>query len=502
MNLEIIIGLEIHVQLKTKSKMFCSCDNTGEYQDPNTTVCPICMGHPGTLPVPNKEAISMTAMVGMAMNAEIPKEFNFERKSYFYPDLPKGYQITSATAPPVIGGYLDIILNGEERRIKLHHIHLEEDSGKLLHDEKNKNHSLVDYNRGGTPLMEMVTDADIRSPHEAKIFLQNLRLLMRYLGVSSADMEKGHLRCDANISLREVGEEKLYPKTEIKNLNSFKAVEKALEYELKRQTKVWEETGTAPTTQATRGWNEVEMKTIEQRSKEDSQDYRYFPEPDIPPIEFDPEELKRIKATTPELPQARRKRFMEQYGFNADDAQTLVNDKHLSHYAENVITELESWLLALPTVEGDSDEIWEKNKGKLVKLVSGWLLSKLTPILVEKNIATENIPITAENFAEFLALIFENKINSSAAQEILLIMVEERKDPSNIMEEKNLGQVSDEGELEEIVKKIIENNPSQVEQYKAGKEALLQFFVGQVMKETKGKANPGVAGKILKEKLK
>jgi aspartyl-tRNA(Asn)/glutamyl-tRNA(Gln) amidotransferase subunit B len=501
MNLETIIGLEIHVQLKTKSKMFCSCDNTGENQEPNSTVCPVCMGHPGTLPVANLDAINMTAMVGMALNSEIPKEFNFERKNYFYPDLPKGYQITSSTHPPAIGGYLEIKVNDEKRKIRFNHIHLEEDAGKLLHDEKTRNYSLVDYNRGGTPLMEMVTEPDIHSPLEAKIFLQQLRLLMRYLNVSDADMEKGHLRCDANISMRPEGENTYYPKTEIKNLNSFKSVEKALEYEVKRQTKLWEE-GNYEKRQTTRGWSDDELKTVEQRSKEEAQDYRYFPEPDLPPIEFDQKQLKEIKANTPELPQARLTRFISEYGLSEDDAQTLINDKYLSFFAEQTISELKAWLISLETVEGSEQEIWDKNKKKLIKLVSGWLLSKLTPILLEKNISTEKLPITPENFAEFITLIYDNKINSSAAQEILQVMIEEGKDPSDIMEEKNLGQLSDEGEMEEIVQKIIDANLPQVEQYKAGKETLLQFFIGQVMKETKGKANPQVVGKILKFKLK
>ncbi|MFH1187443.1 MAG: Asp-tRNA(Asn)/Glu-tRNA(Gln) amidotransferase subunit GatB [bacterium] len=501
MNPETIIGLEIHVQLKTKSKMFCPCDNTGEMQEENSTVCPICMGHPGTLPVANQEAIDMTAMVGMALNCQIPKRFNFERKNYFYPDLPKGYQITSATNPPAIGGYLEIEVEGKQRKIRFHHIHLEEDAGKLLHDEKNRNYSLVDYNRGGTPLLEMVTEPDIHSAQEAKIFVQSLRLLMRYLNVSSADMEKGHLRCDANISMRPAGENKLYPKTEIKNLNSFKSIEKALEYEIKRQTKLWEE-GNYEKRQTTRGWSDVEMKTTEQRSKEEAQDYRYFPEPDLPPIEFDPKRLEEIKALTPELPQARLNRFVQEFGIERQEAQELINDKFLSFYTEQIISELKAWLVALQTVEGSEQEIWNKNKTKLVKLVSGWLLNKLTPILLEKNISTENIPITPENFAEFITLIYENKINSSAAQEILVLMLETEKDPSDIMEEKNLGQLTDESEMEEIVQKILDANPEQVEKYKGGKENLLQFFVGQAMKETKGKANPKVVEGILRIKLR
>jgi aspartyl-tRNA(Asn)/glutamyl-tRNA(Gln) amidotransferase subunit B len=500
MKLETIIGLEIHIQLKTKSKMFCSCDNASESKEANSVVCPVCMGHPGTLPVANQKAIDMTAMVGMVLNCQIPKQFNFERKNYFYPDLPKGYQITSATNPPAIGGFLEVEIEGKNKKIRLHHIHLEEDAGKLLHDEKNKKYSFVDYNRGGTPLMEMVTEADIRSPLEAKIFAQSLRLLMRYLNVSDADMEKGHLRCDANISMRPAGEDKLYPKTEIKNLNSFKSIEKALEYEVKRQTKLWQE-GNPEKRQTTRGWNEVEMKTLEQRSKEEAQDYRYFPEPDLPPIEFDQKRLEEIKALTPELPQARFKRFIEEFGFKNEEAKELINDKYLSFYTEQVVSELKAWLISLQEKEGSGKEVWQNNKVKLVKLVSGWLLNKLAPILIEKNISTENIPITPENFAEFITLIYENKINSTAAQEILIEMINTGKDPSDIMEEKNLGQLTDESAMEDIVQKILDANPEQVEKYKGGKETLLQFFVGQAMKETKGKANPQVVEKILKFKL-
>jgi aspartyl-tRNA(Asn)/glutamyl-tRNA(Gln) amidotransferase subunit B len=501
MKLETIIGLEIHVQLKTESKMFCSCSNNGENQSQNSTICPICLGHPGTLPVANKKAIEMTILTGLALGSSIPSQFNFERKNYFYPDLPKGYQITSASNPPAVGGELEVRIGNDFKKVFFHHIHLEEDAGKLVHDEHNNNQSLVDYNRGGTPLIEMVTQPCISTALEAKIFLQNLRLLMRYLDVSEADMEKGHMRCDANVSLRPEGDEKLYKKTEIKNLNSFKSVEKAIEYEIARQTKLWE-AGTPPNEDTTRGWNDNLLKTTEQRSKEEAQDYRYFPEPDLPPIEMSIDQVAEIKKIIPELPNQRFDRFINEYGFSNEDAQTFINDKYLSFYAEQVVSELRAWLVSLQTVEGSEQEIWQKNKSKLIKLVSGWLLSKLTPILTEKKISIKDMPISAENFAEFITLIYENKINSSTAQEVLGIMIVEGKDPSVIIEEKNLGQMSDSSEMEGIVQKIIDANMAQVEQYKVGKNSVLQFFVGMVMKETKGKANPQVITEMLKEKLR
>ena len=499
MEYEAVVGLEIHVQLKTKSKMFCGCDNEGEEKPPNTCVCPICMGHPGTLPVINKQAVEWTIMAGLALEGEIPEISKFDRKNYFYPDLPKGYQISQFDKPIVKGGSFIIEINGEYKKIRLTRIHLEEDAAKLLHPEE-KDYSLVDFNRAGTPLMEIVTEADLRSPKEAKIFLQELRLLIKYLEISDADMEKGQLRCDANISLRPKGDKKFYPKTEIKNLNSFRSVERALEYEIKRQKELWEE-GKPLKSQSTRGWDEEKGETVEQRTKEEAYDYRYFPEPDLPPLRISKSQIKKIKEILPELPQARRLRFMDQYGFSRQETKILTDDKELAHYTEKVISELKAWLLALEEVEGTEQEIWKKYKKKLVRLVANWLINRLLALVSETHTEIKDLKITPENFAEFITLIYQNKISSSLGQKVLEKMFRQGSDPSHIIQEEGLEEISDEKEMEQIIKKVIENNPEPIEDYKRGKENALKFLIGQVMKETRGRANPQTVNKILKERL-
>ncbi len=481
MKYETVIGLEIHVQLRTKSKMFCSCDNTGEDQAPNITICPICTGQPGVLPVINQQAVDWTILIGMALNGKPAKLSKFDRKNYFYPDLPKGYQISQFDLPLINGGYLKI----GERDIKIKRIHLEEDAAKSIHQNDS---TLIDFNRSGTPLMEIVTEADLKNPQEAKMFLQELKLIIRYQGVSSADMEKGHLRCDANISLRPIGDSKLYPKTEIKNLNSFKAVEKALEYEIKRQTKLWEEKN-PPKNQETRGWDEAKGITIEQRMKEESSDYRYFPEPDLPPLKIDEARLLRIKKMSRETPQAKRKRFIEEYNFNSEEAKILTDDRDLSYYAEQVISELRTWLSAIES-EGTEEEVWEENKRKISKLVASWIINRLNKLVLDNRILIKDLKIDAGEFARFISLIYQNKISSNIAQKILEKMFTTGARAEHIMEEEDLSQVSDEKSLVEIVKKIIENNPEVVKDYQKGKTNSLQFLVGKVMKETKGRANP------------
>ncbi|MBU2575598.1 Asp-tRNA(Asn)/Glu-tRNA(Gln) amidotransferase subunit GatB [Patescibacteria group bacterium] len=499
MELESVIGLEIHVQLKTRSKMFCSCSNTGENEDPNTTICPICLGHPGVLPVPNKQAIEWSVMSALALNCEIPNHSKFDRKHYFYPDLPKAYQISQFDEPIGINGYLTIVVSREKRKIRLHRLHLEEDAAKLLHDKKGQ--SFVDYNRGGTPLMEIVTEPDIRSSEEAGEFLRELRLIMRYLQVSDADMEKGHLRCDANVSLRPVGDEELYPKTEVKNLNSFKAVEKALNYEIKRQTKVWQDSGKAPEEQGTRGWDENEAKTIEQRSKEGSADYRYFPEPDIPGLDFNKKWVERIRATIPELPANLRARFIEQYGFKKEDAKIFSSDKDLAEFTEQVISELRAWLVSQDP-DATGDEILECDKKKLAKLVSSWILTNLLGLVRAASLPISEIKITPENMAELITMAHTSKVNKTNAQAILKEMFKTGSDPSNILEEKDLGQMQDDGSLDEIIDSVIASNPDQVEQYKSGKTIVINFLVGMAMKESKGKADASQALEMLKIKLK
>jgi aspartyl-tRNA(Asn)/glutamyl-tRNA(Gln) amidotransferase subunit B len=495
MELESVIGLEIHVQLKTKTKMFCSCSNEGEDEEPNTTICPICLGHPGVLPVPNKKAIEYSVLSALAINCEVPNHSKFDRKHYFYPDLAKAYQISQFDEPIGTNGYLEV---SDERKIRIHRLHLEEDAAKLIHNNKG---SFVDYNRGGTPLMEIVTEADIRTSKEAGEFLRELRLIMRYLGVSDADMEKGHLRCDANVSMRTVGDKELYPKTEVKNLNSFKAVERALEYEIKRQTKYWEEEGKAPQEQGTRGWDEDKAKTIEQRTKEGSADYRYFPDPDIPELDFDKKWVARIKKKIAELPQDLRKRFVEQYGFKSADANIYSQDLELAQYAEQVISELRSWLTSLDT-ESSEEEIWERDKAKLSKLVSSWILTNLLGLVRGASADISKIKITPENMAELIALVHTSKVNKTNAQAILKEMFENGGDPTDILETKDLGQIADDGSLDGIIDSVIASNSDQVEQYKSGKETVINFLVGMVMKESKGKADAGNVLEVLKDKLK
>ena len=515
MNLETIIGLEIHVQLKTKSKMFCGCGNDGEYQPPNTTVCEVCLGHPGVLPVPNKQAIEWAIRVALALNCEINTEQRFDRKHYFYPDLPKAYQISQLDYPIGENGYLEVRLpmtrgqvaknnHGDIARIGINRLHIEEDAAKNFHSQNGK--MRIDYNRGGTPLIEIVTEPDIKSPQSAKIFLQELRLIMRYLGVSDADMEKEHLRCDANISLRPEGEEKLYPKTEIKNLNSFKAVERALEYEILRQTKLWE-AGSPTESESTRGWSEQSQTTVEQRGKEGSADYRYFPEPDIPPIKIEEEtrnekpeteffgfSIKQIKSEIPELPIARRERLVES-GVKYADAKTITEDLALADYFEEVYSLFKSW------AEERSEGEWEANREKAIKLVTGWLINRLGGILSNQKRSWKELEITPEQFIDFLTFIFEGRLNSSNGQVVLAEMVETGNDPEDIVESRRLEQTSDADELESMIASVIESHPDEVAKYKDGKRELIKFFVGQVMKESKGTANPGLATEILKSAL-
>ncbi|MFH0854415.1 MAG: Asp-tRNA(Asn)/Glu-tRNA(Gln) amidotransferase subunit GatB [bacterium] len=509
------IGLEIHAELKTKSKMFCGCENgLGLEKEPNKHICPICTAQPGTLPVINKQAVENIIKIGLALKSEIQPNFKFFRKNYFYPDIPKGYQITSQEAPPAKGGYIElpsvdgyysssrqkVLHEGKKEathKIRIHHIHLEEDTGKNIHPE-GASYSLIDLNRAGVPLMELVTEPDIENGIEAKEFCQELQQILRTLEVSDADMEKGQMRCEVNISISK--DEKLGVKVEIKNLNSFRAVERAIDYEIKRQTEILE--NGEKVIQETRGWDENNQKTFSQRSKEGAKDYRYFPEPDLPSIKINSKWTRKLECCLPELPQAKRKRFKEQYGFNNENAALLALDKKLANFTEQIISELKAWLLSLENIEGTEEEIWKNNKQQLINLVSGWLINKLSPFLQETGSDWSNLKITPENFAEFIILIYQNKISSAIGQEILKEMSLTGKDPSNIMEEKDLTQISGGSELNEIVDRAIKNNPEQVAQYKAGKEMVLQYLIGQVMKESKGKANPQTAGEMLREKLR
>ncbi len=506
---EAIIGLEVHVQLKTKSKMFAPVDNRADELPPNTAISPYCLAHPGTLPVANQQAIEWSAMTAMALNCEIPEVSKFDRKHYFYPDLPKGYQISQFDQPIGINGKLKVTLeDGIQSEIRVNRLHLEEDAAKLTHSDQG---SFVDFNRAGTPLMEIVSEADIRNADEAKAYLQEIRAIVRYLNVSDADMEKGNMRCDVNISLRPIGESQLYTKTEIKNVNSFRAVERSIKYEIARQTELWDE-GNPPDITTTRGWNDTLQKTEEQREKEDSADYRYFPEPDLPPIRFgynlDEDakskgviDLRLLEAELPELPAKKRDRFMEEYGLTPTEVSAFVYDVDLAGYLENVISELQNWCK-------DANIDWEKDKSKLIKSASGWMTSKLMKILLDEDLpagqAGKNITDTKadpENLAELIVMLHKGEINSSIGQKVLQIMHETGGDPSNIVETKGWGQVNDEGALEEAAKKAIEDNPKVAEDYRNGTENAIQFLLGQVMKNTQGKANPQAAIETLKKLL-
>ncbi len=493
-----IIGLEIHVQLKTKSKMFCACSNAGEDQPANTTICEVCTAQPGTLPVPNEQAIRWALRAALALNCQIPDNSQFDRKHYFYPDLPKGYQISQYEHPLGVGGYLDIEVDGETRRVQLERLHLEEDTAKLLH-EPGQTETRIDFNRAGTPLMEIVTKPDVRSPAEAKAFLKELRLLMLYLGISDADMEKGHLRCDANISLRPSDETNLYPKTEIKNLNSFRSVERALAYEFDRQKKLWE-ANTPPNQLSTRGWEETKGVTEEQRVKEEASDYRYFPEPDIPPMQFDEAFIAKIQAEVPEIPAARRQRFQDEFGFTKEDVFQICDNPVLSGYTEAVISELKAWLLA--ETPKDRGLTWHTHKSEFAKLLANWLINRFLKLCSEAGIAPNASRITPENFAELIKLIQQGRVNSAGAQTVLQEMFVTGHDPSDIIEKKALGQLQDESSLENTIDQVLAAHPAEVAGYKAGKINLLKFFMGQVMKETGGRADPEVLNRLLVHKLR
>ena len=493
-----IIGLEIHIQLKTKSKMFCSCDNFSEGVEPNTNVCPVCMGHPGVLPVINTQAVEWGILSALALGCDIPLFSKFDRKNYFYPDLPKGYQISQYDKPLGLGGELILEYpekggNLVQRKIRITRIHLEEDAAKLIHDPKTES-SLVDFNRAGTPLLEIVTEPDLRTAGEAKIFMQELRDIFRYLDVSDCDMEKGQMRCDANISLKLENLDKLSAKTEVKNLNSFRAVERALNYEIERQISLWEK-GNQPKESSTRGWNDQKQITYEMRGKEEVSDYRYFPEPDLPPLEFTKDYLEEIRLKLPELPYQKRKRLRKEYGLDFSEAKMIASEKLIGEFYENVLSDLKEWISSL------KGKKTERDIKRLRKLATSWMVRDLFRYLSEAKINMRECKITPENFAEFIAYIYQDEISGPAARIVFKEMFERGADPSHVIDEKNLKQVSDRGKLIKIVERVIKNNPQPVEDYKKGKEQALQFLIGQIMKETKGKVNPKIVTDLLKEKL-
>ena len=491
-----VIGMEIHVELKTKSKMFCQCKNgLGLEKTPNIDICPVCTAQPGTLPVPNIQAIEFVQLAGLALGCNLRQISKFDRKNYFYPDIPKGYQISQYDQPFCLNGNLDIqITNNQETRNKkigITRIHLEEDTGKLIHP-KGVEYTLVDFNRAGVPLMELVTEPDIETGEEARIFCQKLQQICRYLEISDADMEKGNMRCEANISLYKEGEEKLSgTKVEVKNINSFKFVEKAINFEIERQAEMLDKG--EKIVQETRGWDANKGETVSQRKKESAHDYRYFPEPDIPPFSFNEAYVENIKRKLPELPEQKTKRFQEEYALPEDDVAMIISQKDLAAYFENVTGEIYEKI--------DSGE-FAIEKEKTVKLAVNYIITELRKHLQEKNENLKDIKITPENYAEFICILSEGKINSSAAQTVLAEMYKTGGDPSQIIEEKNLAQMDNSDELEKIIDEVLAKNEKSVADFKSGKENALKFLIGQVMAHTKGKANPQIVQEIVKNKLK
>ena len=478
MKYEAVIGLETHVEIRSESKMFCSCANRSG-AEPNTNVCPVCMGYPGVLPVPNRYAIYAAVRAGLLTECTIAKFSKFDRKSYFYPDMPKNYQISQYDLPFCEHGRIK--LEGEgfsgaplpDKYIGITRIHLEEDAAKLVHSGDK---SGVDYNRAGVPLMEVVSEPDMRSADEAYAYLTSLKEIMRYGGIGDCDMEKGQMRCDVNISLRPVGQKEFGTKIELKNLNSFRAVHRAIDYEIWRQADLLDRG--VVIRQETRGWNDDLGESYLMRTKEAAHDYRYFPDPDLMPVVFTDEEIDAIRATLPELPEAMRKRFQEQYGITAYDATVLTSDK-----------ELAAWFDAAARL------------AKTPKLVANWISSELLRLLGEDKISINECKITPAALAELTDVISSGAINGKIGKEVFAEMYASGKTPKVIIEEKGLVQVSDTGAIAAIVAEAIEKNPKQVDEYRAGNERVLQYMVGQVMKLSKGKANPQMAIAELKKQL-
>ena len=546
-----VIGLEIHAELKTKTKMFCDSLNDPNEKHPNINICPVCLAHPGTLPVINYEAVKKVIMAGLALNCKIAEDTFFERKNYFYPDLPKGYQITQYQKPLCEGGYLDInfqfpisnfqsnpnVSSSKIKRIRITRIHLEEDAGRLYHETGNMKHesqekdsgskiqdsgySLVDYNRAGVPLMELVTEPDFETGLEVKEFAEELQLILRYLGVSDADMEKGLMRVEVNISLAEESglnaegrgnnphrsaliPHKLGTKVEIKNLNSIKAASDSVDYEIKRQTELLD--AGEKVVQETRGWDDTKKATVSQRSKEEAHDYRYFPEPDLPPLKFTLAQVEAIKDGLLELPSQRRIRFAR-YGLTDAQIEIFTVARHLGDYYEHVATELDSSAKDFHIKKGLKGEFPNEPHltRRLHELSANYIITEFPALMSATGFEIDDLEgfkISPEAFAELMVLIFHKELSSTGAKAALKEMAATGFHPEQIMKEKNLGQVADESELEMAVDKVIANNGQAVRDYKKGKEASMKFLIGKVMAQTKGKANPQVVADILNKKLK
>ena len=483
MNYETIIGLEVHAQLHTRSKMFCGCSADYASASPNTHVCPVCLGMPGVLPGINKQAVEYTIMTALALNCTIPQYTKFDRKNYPYPDLMKGYQISQYDAPLGLNGKLTIQVNEEEKTIGITRVHLEEDVAKLLHRSSpdEESYSLIDVNRSGVPLMEIVGEPDLRSAEEARQYLLKLHNILQYLGVSTANMEEGSFRCDANISIRPEGSSEFMAKVEVKNMNSFKAVYRALEYEAKRQRKLAESGERLP--QETRGWGEEKGITVSQRSKEYAHDYRYFPEPDLPPIIVEKSWTEAIRSKLPELPEARRNRFLAEYGLPLYDANLLTGSKAMADY-------FEASRKADPALPA--------------KEISNLLLGAASAIVNTSNIDVTDFSkkVSPGNFVGLVGAVLAKEVtNATTAKLVLEEMFRTGKSASDVIKEKGLGQLSNTDEVENMVSQVIQSNAQAVADYKAGKETAIKFLVGQVMKVTRGRANPQIAGELLKKKL-
>lgn len=477
MKYEAVIGLEVHAQLLTDSKLFCGC-STKFGAEPNTQVDPVCLGMPGVLPVLNRKAVEYAIRMALAVECEVRHKSVFARKNYFYPDLPKGYQISQYTEPLAEKGRLEIEVDGTKKTIGITRIHMEEDAGKLLHGEgpEDAAFSFVDLNRTGVPLIEIVSEPDIRSSDEAQAYLKALRDILVYLGICSGNMEEGSFRCDANVSIRPVGAEKLGTKAELKNMNSFKFVKEAIDYEIQRQTDLVESGGKV--VQETRLFDSAKGITASMRSKEEAHDYRYFPDPDLLPLMVTDELIDEARSTLPELPRAKRERFVAEHGIPAYDAGVLTASRDLADYYEEAVKET-----------GEP------------KLSSNWIMGELLRLLKEDNREVKDCPIAPKGVADIISMVKGGQISGKIAKEVFEEMYRTGKTAADIVKAKGLTQISDEGELARIVDEIVKANPDNVAKYKAGKTAVVGFFVGEVMKATRGKANPGVINRILKEKL-
>lgn len=469
---EVVIGLEVHAQLKTKSKIFAP-DKNEFGQEPNTLTSPITLGMPGVLPVLNKECVNMGILTGLALNCEIPSRCKFDRKQYFYPDLPKGYQISQYDEPICVNGHLDI--NG--KRIGITRAHLEEDAGKLVHAGANglagSTYSLVDLNRAGTPLLEIVSEPDMRSSEEAKNYMEELRNIVRYIGVCDGNLEEGSMRCDANISIMPKGSKEFGTRAEIKNVNSFAALQRAIEYEIERQIEIVEDGGQV--VQETRLWDDNARETRSMRGKEDAHDYRYFPEPDLMPLEISREWVEKIKSEMPELPSQKRARYQE-IGLSEYDASVIVEQMGLALFFDKVL-----------------------ELGANPKTAVNFIMGEIAAFLKEDHIEITDTKLTPENLAELIALIEKGTISNNIGKQIIIEMLKDGTKASVIVEKKGLSQISDEGAIKELVQKVVDAHPNEVEAYKNGKTNLLGFFVGQIMKETKGRANPKTVNQLLRE---